>query len=232
MSTQDELKRSVARAAIRFINDGQIIGVGTGSTADYFIDELGALKHRIAGAVPSSERSAIRLAHHGIRLFDLNDVESLSVYVDGADQIDAQFSMIKGGGGALTREKIVAAVAQTFVCIADESKKVDVLGGFPLPVEVVPIAQAYVMRELARYGKPVVRSGFTTDNGNSIIDVHDLEIGDARALEQRIDNIVGVVTNGLFAARGADVLLLGTANGVIESRRPTARLNDSWQPEP
>lgn len=220
MSTQDELKRSVAQAAIRFIKDGEIIGVGTGSTADYFIDQLGSLKHRIAGAVPSSERSAKRLAHHGIRLFDLNDVESLSVYVDGADQIDAEFSMIKGGGGALTREKIVAAVAQTFVCIADESKKVEVLGGFPLPVEVIPIARAYVMRELASYGTPRVRSGFTTDNGNAIIDVHDLRIDDARSAEQHIDSIVGVVTNGLFAARGADILLLGTAKGVIESQRP------------
>ena len=220
MSTQDELKRSVARSAIRFVKDGEIIGVGTGSTADYFIDELGALKDRIAGAVPSSERSAIRLAHHGIRLFDLNDVESLSVYVDGADQIDAEFSMIKGGGGALTREKIVAAVAQTFVCIADETKRVQKLAGFPLPVEVIPIAQAYVMRELAQYGEPRVRSGFTTDNGNAIIDVHEPEISDARALEQRIDSIAGVVTNGLFAARGADVLLLGTVSGVVESRRP------------
>jgi ribose 5-phosphate isomerase A len=223
MSTQDELKRSVAKAAIRFIKDGEIIGVGTGSTADYFIDQLGALKHRIAGAVPSSERSAIRLAHHGIRLFDLNDIETLSVYVDGADQIDSEFSMIKGGGGALTREKIVAAVAQTFVCIADESKKVDELGGFPLPVEVIPIARAYVMRQLASYGTPKVRSGFTTDNGNVIIDVHDPRIDDARSVEQRIDSIAGVVTNGLFAARGADILLLGTANGVIESRRPDIR---------
>ena len=223
MSTQDELKRSVAQAAIRFIKDGEIIGVGTGSTADYFIDQLGALKHRIAGAVPSSERSAIRLAHHGIRLFDLNDIETLSVYVDGADQIDSEFSMIKGGGGALTREKIVAAVAQTFVCIADESKKVDELGGFPLPVEVIPIARAYVMRQLASYGTPKVRSDFTTDNGNVIIDVHDARIDDARSVEQRIDSIAGVVTNGLFAARGADILLLGTANGVIESRRPDIR---------
>ena len=223
MSTQDELKRSVAQAAIRFIEDGEIIGVGTGSTADYFIDQLGALKHRIAGAVPSSERSAIRLAHHGIRLFDLNDIETLSVYVDGADQIDSEFSMIKGGGGALTREKIVAAVAQTFVCIADESKKVGVLGGFPLPVEVIPIARAYAMRQLASYGTPKVRSGFTTDNGNVIIDVHDPRIDDARSVEQRIDSIAGVVTNGLFAARGADILLLGTANGVIESRRPDIR---------
>ena len=230
MATQNELKRSVARSAIRFVKDGEIIGVGTGSTADYFIDELGALKGRIAGAVPSSERSAIRLAHHGIRLFDLNEVESLSVYVDGADQIDAGFSMIKGGGGALTREKIVAAVAQTFVCIADETKRVETLGGFPLPVEVIPIACAYAMRQLAQYGVPKVRSGFTTDNGNAIIDVHDPEIRDARALEQRIDSIAGVVTNGLFAARGADVLLLGTAGGVVESRRLDDRGNRPWQP--
>ena len=223
MSTQDQLKRSVAQAAIRFIKEGEIVGVGTGSTADCFIDELAALKDRIAGAVPSSERSAIRLAHHGIRLFDLNDVESLSVYVDGADEIDAQFSMIKGGGGALTREKIVAAVAQTFVCIADESKKVQVLGAFPLPVEVVPVARTYALRELKKYGTPKLRSGFTTDNGNIIIDVHGVQIDDARALEHSIDSIVGVVTNGLFAARGADILLLGTANGVIESRRPDLR---------
>ncbi|HVG04834.1 MAG TPA: ribose-5-phosphate isomerase RpiA [Burkholderiaceae bacterium] len=223
MATQDQLKRSVAQAAIRFVRDGEIIGVGTGSTADCFIDELGAQKDRIMGAVASSERSSIRLAHHGIRLFDLNDVESLSVYIDGADQIDREFSMIKGGGGALTREKIVAAVAQTFVCIADESKKVERLGGFPLPVEVIPIACAYVMRQLAAYGVPKVRSGFTTDNGNTIIDVHEPDISDARALEQVIDCIAGVVTNGLFASRGADVLLLGTAGGVIESRRPAAR---------
>jgi ribose 5-phosphate isomerase A len=223
MSTQDELKRSVAQAAIRFISDGEIIGVGTGSTADYFIDQLATLKHRIGGAVPSSERSAIRLAHHGIKLFDLNDIETLSVYVDGADQIDAEFSMIKGGGGALTREKIVAAVAQTFVCIADETKKVEVLGGFPLPVEVIPIARSYVLRQLSGYGTPKVRSGFMTDNGNVIIDVHDPHIDDARTVEQRINSVVGVVTNGLFAARGADILLLGTANGVVESRRPHER---------
>lgn len=232
MSTQDELKRAVARAAIRFVKDGEIIGVGTGSTADYFIDELGKLKPRIAGAVPSSERSATRLAHHGIPLFDLNDVESLSIYVDGADEIDSDFAMIKGGGGALTREKIVAAVAQTFICIADESKKVEVLGGFPLPVEVVPIARAYVTRQLARYGVPRVRSGFTTDNGNTIIDVHDPKISNARAVEGDIDRIVGVVTNGLFAARGADILLLGTATGVIESRRPCeGAKNRQWRPE-
>ena len=223
MSTEDDSKRAVARAAIRFVKDGEIIGVGTGSTADYFIDELAQCNHRIAGAVPSSKRSAARLAKHGIRLVDLNDVETLSIYVDGADEIDADFAMIKGGGGALTREKIVAAVAQTFVCIADETKKVKTLGGFPLPVEVVPIARAYVMRELARYGVPKLRAGFVTDNGNAIIDVHGLKIDDACALEHSIDRLAGVVTNGLFAARGADVLLLGTASGVIESRKDSVR---------
>ena len=220
MGTQDDLKRAVARAAIRFVPDGEIIGVGTGSTADFFIDELGAIKDRVAGAVPSSERSAVRLAHHGIRLFDLNDVEALSVYVDGADEIDHGFAMIKGGGGALTREKIVAAVARTFVCIADQSKRVAMLGRFPLPVEVIPMARAYVTRELARLGgTPKLRDGFVTDNGNAIIDVHGLSIGDPVAFERTVNGIVGVVTNGLFAARGADVLLLGTSSGVEESRR-------------
>ena len=220
MSTQDELKRAVARAAIRLVPEGQIIGVGTGSTADFFIDELGAVKGSIVGAVPSSERSATRLAHHGIRLFDLNDVDSLSVYVDGADEIDDGFSMIKGGGGALTREKIVAAVAQTFVCIADHTKLVASLGRYPLPVEVIPMARAYVARELARLGgTPRLREGFVTDNGNVIIDVHGLSIADPVAFERAVNGIVGVVTNGLFAARGADVLLLGTPEGVRESRR-------------
>jgi ribose 5-phosphate isomerase A len=220
MSNQDELKRAVARAAIRFVPDGQVIGVGTGSTADFFIDELEAIRDRIVGAVPSSERSAARLAHRGIRLFELNDVEGLSVYVDGADEIDSGFSMIKGGGGALTREKIVAAMAQTFVCIADESKLVPVLGKFPLPIEVIPMARAYVERELARLGgQPRLRSGFTTDNGNLIIDVHGLTIREPVALEQRLDRIAGLVTNGLFATRGADVLLLGTREGIRESRR-------------
>jgi ribose 5-phosphate isomerase A len=220
MSTQDELKRAVARAAIRLVPEGQIIGVGTGSTADFFIDELGAMKGTIVGAVPSSERSATRLAHHGIRLFDLNDVDSLSVYVDGADEIDDGFSMIKGGGGALTREKIVAAVAQTFVCIADHTKLVASLGRYPLPVEVIPMARAYVARELARLGgTPRLREGFVTDNGNVIIDVHGLSIADPVAFERAVNGIVGVVTNGLFAARGADVLLLGTPEGVRESRR-------------
>jgi ribose 5-phosphate isomerase A len=220
MATQDELKLAVARAAIRHVPDGEIIGVGTGSTADFFIDELAAIRSRIKGAVASSERSARRLAALGIPLFDLNDVESLAVYVDGADEIDAGFSMIKGGGGALTREKIVAAVARTFVCIADQSKLVRVLGQFPLPVEVIPMARAQVAREIVRLGgSPRLRADFVTDNGNVIIDVHGLQIDAPAAFEQRIDGIVGVVTNGLFACRGADVLLLGTADGVRETRR-------------
>jgi len=220
MATQDELKREVARAAIRFVPEGQVIGVGTGSTADFFIDELAAMKGRIAGAVASSERSAARLAQHGIRLFDLNDVDSLPVYVDGADEIDPAFCMIKGGGGALTREKIVAAVARTFVCIADHSKQVATLGRFPLPVEVIPMARAYATRELAKLGgTPKLREGFVTDNGNVIVDVHGLSILEPVAFERAVNGIVGVVTNGLFAVRGADVLLLGTAQGVRESRR-------------
>lgn len=215
MATQDELKREVARAAVRFVPDGQIIGVGTGSTADFFIDELARMKDRLVGAVPSSERSATRLAHLGIRLFDLNDVEALSVYVDGADEIDPGFCMIKGGGGALTREKIVAAVAQTFICIADHTKQVAALGRFPLPVEVIPMACGHVSRELRRLGgEPRVREGFVTDNGNLILDVHGLKITDPVTMETRINQIVGVVTNGLFAERGADVLLLAGAEGV------------------
>lgn len=221
MSTQAELKRAVAKAAIRFVPDGKIVGVGTGSTADLFIDELAAVKDRILGAVTSSERSGQRLAAHGIRLFDLNDVEDLPVYIDGADEIDGSFAMIKGGGAALTREKIVAAVARQFVCIADESKRVDVLGRFPLPVEVIPMARRYVARRLAELGgQPKWREGVVTDNGNVILDVHGLRITDPVGLETAIDGIVGVVTNGLFARRGADVLLLGTTDGVIESRRP------------
>jgi len=220
MATQDELKREVARAAIRFVPQGQVIGVGTGSTADFFIDELGAIKGQLIGAVASSERSATRLTHHGIRLFDLNDVDSLPVYVDGADEIDPGFCMIKGGGGALTREKIVAAVAQTFICIADHTKQVATLGRFPLPVEVIPMARAYVTRELAKLGgAPKLREGFVTDNGNVIVDVHGLAIKDPVGFERTVNGIVGVVTNGLFAVRGADVLLLGTPQGVRESRR-------------
>lgn len=190
-------------------------GDGTGSTANFFIDGLAAMKDRIAGAVASSEVSARRLAGHGIRLFDMNDVDDIPVYVDGADEIDGGLAMIKGGGGAQTREKIVAAVARKFVCICDASKKVERLGRFPLPVEVIPMARAQVARELARLGgRPVLREGFVTDNGNLILDVHGLSIDNPVALETTLDGIVGVVTNGLFAKRGADVLLLATADGV------------------
>jgi ribose 5-phosphate isomerase A len=225
MASQDELKRLVARAALDYVRPhlgtGAAIGVGTGSTADLFIDELAAHKASIAAAVASSERSAARLRGHGIRVVDLNEVETLPVYVDGADEVDPSLAMIKGGGGALTREKIVAAVAQTFVCIADASKKVAVLGRFPLPVEVIPMARNYVARELARLGgAPRLRAGFVTDNGNEILDVHGLHIEDPRGLEQRINQWPGVVTVGLFAARGADVLLLGAAEGVQVTRRP------------
>jgi ribose 5-phosphate isomerase A len=218
--TQDELKQAVGRAAVNFVIPGEVLGVGTGSTVDHFIDALAGAGAQVPAAVSSSERSTRRLTERGIPVIDLNEVREIAVYVDGADEIDAGFSMIKGGGGALTREKIVAAVARTFVCIADGSKLVDRLGRFPLPVEVVPIARAHVMRELERLGgRPRLRAGFVTDNGNPIIDVEGLVIDNPAALEQRIDGIVGVVTNGLFARRGADVLLLGTADGVRVSRR-------------
>lgn len=213
--TQDELKKAVADAALAYIPEGEIIGVGTGSTANFFIDGLGGMRDRIRGAVASSEASAKRLTALGIRLFDLNEVETMPVYVDGADEVDPGFHMIKGGGAALTREKIVSSVARRFVCIADASKKVDVLGRFPLPVEVIPLARAQVARALAALGgRPVWREGVVTDNGNVILDVHDLKITDPVRLESDINQIVGVVTNGLFARRGADVVLLGTPDGV------------------
>jgi ribose 5-phosphate isomerase A len=220
VKTQQELKREVAAAALRFVQPGRVLGVGTGSTVDLFIDALAAAKLDVRQAVSSSERSTAKLKAIGIEVLDLNDVEDLPVYIDGADEIDGGFHMIKGGGAALTREKIVAAVAKTFVCIADASKKVEVLGRFPLPVEVIPMARSYVMRELARLGgEPRWRQGVVTDNGNVILDIHGLAITDPVAMEARIDRIVGVVTNGLFAARGADVLLLGAADGVREMRR-------------
>ncbi len=213
--TQDELKKAAAHAALDYIADGSIVGVGTGSTVNHFIDALAGMRDRIVGAVSSSEASSRRLAAHGIAVFDLNGIESLPVYVDGADEIDGGFAMIKGGGGALTREKIVAAVSERFICICDASKRVDVLGRFPLPVEVIPMACSHVMRELRRLGgEPRVREGFVTDNGNLILDVHGLQISDPVATETRINQIVGVVTNGLFAERGADVLLLAGADGV------------------
>jgi len=217
--TQDELKQAVARAARDYVADrlplGAILGVGTGSTANFFIDEITAIKDRIGGAVASSEATAKRLAGHGVRVLDLNDVEAIGIYVDGADEIDGSMAMVKGGGGALTREKIVAAVAGTFVCICDASKRVQVMGRFPLPVEVIPMARAYVSRELTKIGgTPKLREGLVTDNGNLILDVHGLSITDPAGLEARINQIVGVVTNGLFARRSADVLLLATADGV------------------
>ena len=217
---QDEQKRAVARAALDFVVPGAIIGVGSGSTAELFIDELAGIRDRIAGTVASSQKTADRLAGHGIPVLDLNAVDDVPVYIDGADEITAGLAMIKGGGGALTREKIVAAVARQFVCIADGSKLVSALGRFPLPVEVIPMARAHVARELARLGgRPVLRTGFTTDNGNAILDVHGLAIPDPVAMEEAIDRIAGVVTVGLFARRGADVLLLGTAGGVRTVRR-------------
>jgi len=213
--TQDELKQAVARAALAYVIEGQIVGVGTGSTARLFIDALAELKDRISGALASSEDTKKRLEGHGIKVFDLNDVAGIPVYIDGADEINSEMQMIKGGGGALTREKIVAAVATKFVCIVDSSKLVEVLGTFPLPVEVIPMASAYVTRELTRIGgRPVLRDGFVTDNGNLVLDVQGLQILDPVALETRINQIVGVVSSGLFACRPADVCLLGTANGV------------------
>ncbi len=213
--TQDELKQAVAHAALDYVVEGQIVGVGTGSTARLFIDALAEIKDRISGAVASSEDTKKRLEGHGIRVFNLNEVDGIPVYIDGADEINVEMHMIKGGGGALTREKIVAAVASKFVCIVDSSKLVEVLGTFPLPVEVIPMASAYVTRELARIGgKPLLRDGFVTDNGNLIVDVHGLQILDPVALETRINQIVGVVSNGLFACRPADVCLLGTGDGV------------------
>ncbi|WP_334190951.1 ribose-5-phosphate isomerase RpiA [Noviherbaspirillum sp.] len=217
--TQDELKQAVARAAIDYVVDGAIIGVGTGSTANFFIDELGKIKHRIKGAVASSEATAARLKTHGIAVFDLNDVDSMPVYIDGADEITDQGAMIKGGGAALTREKIVASVAKQFVCIADGSKLVNMLGKFPLPVEVIPMAHMAVARQLSALGgEPRLRmkegKPLMTDNGCVIIDVNGLQIADPEEMEARINNIVGVVTVGLFALRGADIALLGTAEGV------------------
>ncbi len=213
--TQDELKQAVAREAIKYVVEDTVIGVGTGSTADLFIDELGRMKNRIAGAVASSERSAERLKGRGIRVLDLNSVNELPVYIDGADEITEHLAMIKGGGGALTREKIVAAVAKKFVCIADESKLVPVLGKFPLPVEVIAMARAYVARQMVKLGgQPKLREGFATDNGNIVLDVWGLSILNPVELETAVNNIAGVVTNGLFARRGADVLLLGTKTGV------------------
>lgn len=214
--TQDEMKQAVAKAAIEYVEAGTIVGVGTGSTANFFIDELAKIKHKIEGTVASSEASAARLRGHGIEVFDLNSVSEIAVYVDGADESNKFLHLIKGGGGALTREKIVAAASKKFICIADESKLVDVMGKFPLPIEVIPMARSLVAREIIKQigGEPVLREGFTTDNGNIILDVHNLEIMEPTKIEQILNNITGVVTNGLFAIKPANVLLLGTQDGV------------------
>ncbi len=218
--TQDELKQAVAKEALKHVVDDSIVGVGSGSTVNFFIDALASIKGRIEGAVAASEASAERLKKHGIHVFDLNSVHELPVYVDGADEVTEHLYMIKGGGGALTREKIVAAVAQKFVCICDASKRVAVLGKFPLPVEVIPMGRSHVGRQLLRMGgQPVLRENYKTDNGNLIIDCHNLEIVDPPALEAELNNIAGVVTNGLFARRPADVLLLGSPEGVTSTKR-------------
>jgi ribose 5-phosphate isomerase A len=218
--TQDELKQAVARAAAAYVPMGGIVGVGTGSTANYFIEELAKVKHKFDGAVASSEATAGRLKAAGIEVVNLNNVLQLEIYVDGADEVTRSLAMVKGGGGALTREKIVAAVSRTFICIADETKLVDMLGRFPLPVEVIPMARSHVARELVKVGgQPEWRQGFVTDNGNWILDVYNLEILNPVELESQLDQIVGVVTNGLFARRGADVLLLGTQQGVQTLKR-------------
>ncbi|WP_105199671.1 MULTISPECIES: ribose-5-phosphate isomerase RpiA [unclassified Pseudoalteromonas] len=212
--TQDEMKKAAAWAALDYVKKDTIVGVGTGSTVNHFIDALATMKDDIRGAVSSSQASTERLKALGIEVFELNDVDSLDIYVDGADEINGANEMIKGGGAALTREKIVAAVAKEFICIVDSSKLVDTLGDFPLPVEVIPMARSYVAREIVKLGgDPVYRQGVVTDNGNVILDVHNLQITDAKSLEQTLNQVVGVVTNGLFAHRGADTVIIGTPEG-------------------
>ena len=221
---QDELKQAVAKAAINYIsprlNSSSVIGVGTGSTANCFIDLLAAIRDDFDGAVASSEATAERLKSHGIPVYELNNAADLEFYVDGADEVNEQLELIKGGGGALTREKIVAEVAQTFICIADESKKVNILGEFPLPLEVLPMARSHIGREIVKLGgDPVYRANFTTDNGNIIIDIYNLDLSRPIQVEERLNQIAGAVTNGLFARRPADLLLLGTTNGVRTLKR-------------
>ena len=212
--TQDELKQQVAQAALKYVEDG-VVGVGSGSTVFKFIDALASLKHKIDGAVAASEASAERLRKHGIRVFDLNTVNELPIYIDGADEITEHLHMIKGGGGALTREKITAAVARKFICICDASKLVPVLGKFPLPVEVIPMARSYVAREIVKLGgHPRLRENFTTDNGNVVLDCHGLTLLNPPQMENDLNQLAGVVTNGIFALRPADVLLLAETSGV------------------
>lgn len=214
---QDEMKLAVAKAAIEYIKPDMMVGVGTGSTANFFIDELAKIKGKIEGTVASSEASAERLKSHGIPVFSMNEVDVLDIYVDGADEFDRNLHLTKGGGGALTREKIVLAPATKFICIVDESKKVDLLGQYPLPVEVIPMSRSYVARQIVKqlHGEPVYREGFVTDNGCDILDIHGLQIVDPVAMETLLNNIPGVVTNGLFAIRKADVVLMGTPTEVV-----------------
>lgn len=216
---QDQLKSAVAKAALEYIqpklDNDSIIGIGTGSTANFFIDQLAEIKHQFDGAVASSEATAARLKSHGIPVYELGTIDQMEFYIDGADETNERLELIKGGGGALTREKIVAAVAKQFLCIVDDSKKVDLLGRFPLPVEVIPMARSYVGREIVKLGgDPVYREDFVTDNGNQIIDIHNMKIVNPKELEEKINNITGVVTNGLFAMRPADILFVGSASGV------------------
>lgn len=213
--TQDELKKAVGWAALRYVQTGSIVGVGTGSTAAHFIDALATIRDKIKGAVSSSDASSVRLSNYGIPVYDLNQVDCLGIYVDGADEINRQMHMIKGGGAALTREKIIASVAEKFICIADASKQVSVLGQFPLPVEVIPMARNAVARQISKLGgTPQHRTGIVTDNGNDILDIHGLRIDDPLALEDAINAIPGVVTVGLFARRAANIALIGTPEGV------------------
>ncbi|WP_137166182.1 ribose-5-phosphate isomerase RpiA [Salinimonas lutimaris] len=212
---QDAKKKAVAEAALTYVKPDTIVGVGTGSTVNFFIDALATMKDRITGAVSSSEASTERLKSHGIEVFELNEVDRLDVYIDGADEVTEHKHMIKGGGAALTREKIVAAVADSFICIVDDTKQVPVLGKFPLPVEVIPMARSYVARELVKLGgDPVYRQGVITDNGNVILDVHNLDILNPREMEATINNLAGVVTNGIFSLRGADVVLCASGNEI------------------
>lgn len=213
--TQDEKKKQVAEAALAYVEDDTIVGVGTGSTVNFFIECLASIKHRIDGAVSSSDATEALLKQHNIPVISLNSANDIPVYIDGADEATKYLHLIKGGGGALTREKIVAAVSKKFVCIIDETKLVDVLGTFPLPIEVIPMAQSYIAREIIRLGgQPILREDFTTDNGNIILDVHNLSILNPVELEQELNKLAGVVTNGLFAQRPADILLLASDNGI------------------
>ncbi len=216
MTTVDKLKQAAAKAAMEYIEEDSVVGIGSGSTVNFFIDELASIKHKIEGVVPSSVETERRLKSHNIPICDLNSVNRLPIYIDGADEFNDYLYLIKGGGGALTREKIIASVSEQFICIVDESKRVDVLGKFPLPVEVIPMARSYVARQMVKLGgDPEYREGFTTDNSNVILDIHNLSILDPIAMEEKINHIAGVVSNGVFAKRTADKVLMATSNGVI-----------------